>query len=371
MSESLETLWSLCCCLKPGGNVPALSNGQWQQVIDLANLYYLTPALAWTLEQKKPTYQMPADAWAFLEGALDLNRSRNKQIRLQALEVTGALAAAGIRPVILKGGVCLFEEGEEAFNSRMMVDLDILVAEDQLPSALDVAAGLNYEVLGGYNERSHDIKCKPRSGDRVMIEIHRFLGPQRTLLPPETVMCQATLLETGSSQILIPSLSHRVLHNIFHAQVQNRGHVLGRVSLRGLHDLGLLLKSESREVNWPAIEDAMVTHGYGKALWSYLYAGQRLLDLPITLHEAHAQRAQRHFRRSMRQIQFRRLQIMVDLLGALSHPFNRPLIEYLYGPSKSSASLNLKRCRHAFRMIRKHNYKSISKIFEIRRLFYR
>ena len=53
-----------------------------------------------------------------------------------------ALAAADIKAVVLKGGVHLFEGDQNALETRMMIDVDLLVSKDRLQESFEIATGL-------------------------------------------------------------------------------------------------------------------------------------------------------------------------------------------------------------------------------------
>ena len=110
MSEAVDVLLSLCRCLRMSsdevGSLGELPNGadQWNAVIGLANVHYLTPALWSAVQVKGLEGRLPEDARDFLAEAHRLNAARNTRIRAQALELLAALAGADIKTVVLKGG---------------------------------------------------------------------------------------------------------------------------------------------------------------------------------------------------------------------------------------------------------------------------
>ena len=126
MSVALRTLLSLCQCLRSstsagtGKDLPA-SAEQWTAVIALATAHYLAPALWLALQEKDYVDRLPQDARRFLKEAHRLNVARNTKIRDQALELLETLGRAEIKTVIMKGGVYLFEDNQQAFEARIML----------------------------------------------------------------------------------------------------------------------------------------------------------------------------------------------------------------------------------------------------------
>jgi Uncharacterised nucleotidyltransferase len=367
MSESLETLRSLCRCLgRDGGPGTAQSDVQWRQVIELANLHYLTPALWWALEKKGQVKQPPEDAREFLEAALALNRSRNEKIRDQATELMAALTTAGIRSVVLKGGVYLFEDDEAAFNTRMMVDLDVLVPEESLERSANVAETLGYRVLEKSDELFQHIDPLGRPGDLASVEIHRHVGMQRRVLPAEEVLHQAIPLNYDGRTFCVPTPTHRAIHAIFHSEVQAQSnYALGRIPLRYLHDLMLLRGKHDPEIDWDEVMSRLSARGYGHFVPGFLYLAERLFALPMPVPVTF--RARRHYDWCLAQLKWPVLRPLVSFCGGLTHPFRRPPVEYVYGETCNALSLQINRLRYLCYLASVYRGGSLAKVSEVYR----
>ena len=109
MRDSVDVLLNLCRCLRMSsdevGSLGELPKGadQWNAVIGLANVHYLTPALWSAVQVKGLEGHLPEDARDFLAEAHRLNAARNTRIRAQALELLAALAGADIRTSCSRG----------------------------------------------------------------------------------------------------------------------------------------------------------------------------------------------------------------------------------------------------------------------------
>src|SRR5262249_30484875 len=110
------------------------------------------------------------------------NRQRNHAIRDQALEVAATLNTVGIRPVLLKGSLGLFEDGVDDGVS-MMTDIDVLLQESELATGAAALRSLGYFVLGDPPRHAHAWTFH-RPMSLVTIDLHRHLGPQREVLTP-------------------------------------------------------------------------------------------------------------------------------------------------------------------------------------------
>jgi hypothetical protein len=367
MGERLKTLRSLCRCLgQDGDDGPALTNAQWMAVIDLANQNYLTPALWCALEGKGLGAQLPEEAREFLESALALNRLRNQKIREQAVELMAALAAAGIRSVVLKGGVYLFEDDEEAISTRMMVDLDILVPEESLEASAEIAATLGYRVLEESDELFQHIDPLGRPGDLASVEIHRHVGMQRRVLPAEEVLQDAIPVTYDGQTFYVPTPTHRAIHAIFHSEVQAQSnYALGRIPLRYLHDVGLLRSKHDAEIDWDEVKRRLSARGYGHFVPGFLYLADRLLGLRMPESVPVTWRARRHYDWCLAQFKWPALQALVSFCGSLAHPFRRPPVEYIYGETCNTLTLQINRLRYLCYLASAYRGGSFAKLSEV------
>lgn len=348
MSETLETLQSICRCLRRDGvDAPVLDVTQWRSVIELANLHYLTPALWRALDKKGQSNQLPDEMRAFLANAEVLNRVRNETIRDQAAEIMGGLTAAGIHSVILKGGVYLFDDDEEALSTRMMVDLDILVLEEGLEASAEVAATLGYRVALESDELFQHIDPLVRPGGLASIEIHRHVGMQRRLLPAEEVLRDARPLTYRDQTFYVPTPTHRATHAIFHSEVQAQSnYALGRIPLRYLHDLMLLRGKHDAEIDWDEVTRRLSAGGYGHIVPGFLYLADRLFGLPMPEKMPITWRVRRHYDWCLAQLKWPVVRVSTGFLGTLAHPLRRPPVEYVYGEDSNPLRLQINRLRY-------------------------
>ncbi len=380
MNKAVENFLLLCRCLRPRLGKDEIADlrralgedgGRWSEIIQLANAHYLTPALWSALEDKGLVDCLPEDARDFLRDAHRLSGVRNTRVREQASELVGVLNDAGITPVMLKGGVYLFEGDRRAFTTRMMVDLDLLVPERQLERSVSVARDLGYEILTEAKHRTHQYHPLGRPGDPASVEFHRDVGKQRTLLPVNKAFRQAVPLNADGLRLLALSPTHRVLHNIFHAEIQDRAFILGRFPLRALHDLLLITGTHGEEIEWPEIRAAMARERLDNVLDSYLSLANRFLGLPLPPGFEPPLRAGIHHHWRLAQVRWKPLESMIDFLGTMTHPFGRARIEYIYGQTSNPVVLQLNRVRHGLVLIGMYRFRVFAKLVELYRKMYK
>jgi hypothetical protein len=310
MRIQADSVFSLCSFLAENGEsraaialaqladhrAPSLG---WERVVSVAATHLLLPALWKALRRKGLEDQLPPDVQDFLNEVYVLNATRNKALRAQAAETVSALSQSGISSVLLKGGAFLFDSREEDLGDRMMVDLDLLVPEGQLAESVAVLKDLGYDTLGDEELRPHHYPPLFREGEVATVELHWSIGKRTELLPAEHVFRDAIGLEVGASKVWIPSASHRVIHAIYHAAVQDDDFRRGIFSLKALHDVITIVKVHPSLIDWELIDSSMRRCGFGRVLEAQVYLANRLLNWPPPRGVSPTWRAALHYRRCL------------------------------------------------------------------------
>ena len=87
---------------------------------------------------------MPLLIVRYFDAVLRINRSRNKQIRSEAIEIAKTLNVIGVVPVFLKGATALLCEAYRDEGARIMGDLDMLVPEGSDQDYVDALRSIGY-----------------------------------------------------------------------------------------------------------------------------------------------------------------------------------------------------------------------------------
>jgi putative nucleotidyltransferase-like protein len=209
-----------------------------------------------------------------------------------------ALSNAGIASVLLKGAAFLFESAPEDLGERMMLDLDVLVPEPDLAHSITLLKKLGYEA-GGHQKLMHHHPPLVRQGEIATVEVHWHICEDPTLLPAEHVFRERMILNAGSSRISIPSPTHRVIHNLFHAAVQDGEFVGGVISLKALYDLIRIDAAHHASIDWQRVESSMRSCGSGRELEAHIYMAERLFRWPGPSSIKPTWRAALHYQRCL------------------------------------------------------------------------
>lgn len=222
------------------------------------------------------------DALMRLHGAHLATVMRNRVLRRRVGTVLRALEAAGLAPVVLKGGIRLFATPPGADCTRFMEDVDLLVA----PADHDRAEALTRDLgFRPHAEVGADCHHGPKMRDRdtgIEIEIHS--RPLSTDRPGFTQGLAAALQEEVTADGLVlrcPAKPYQLLHNMIHALDGHGGYLQGDGDLRQLHDFALGCASLGPGFDWPWFDAAAGTLGLRSHLRAWIFAAHRIFGLPL------------------------------------------------------------------------------------------
>lgn len=335
----MEAFRFLCRCLSRSSSAAddegqferiSLRNADWQQTLLLSNRHMVTPALYVELKNKNLIASTPSDAVDFLSHVYEANRARNTHLKKQTLGVIRCLNESGIVPLILKGGTHLFGASKPAFGRRMMSDIDLLVRENCVDSALAVLSEEGYEEVEGNGSWTIHERALFREDQIAPIEIHRSVGMQRTLLSVEEAFAEATKIDEPNIDAVELSPTHKIFFNVFHAQIQDRGHLRGVLPLKDLYDFSQIVHEKQDLIDWNFVCSAFRKGGSTDALEAYAGATNLLLRTPVPVRLIGGMRSKWNLKRNLYQIRFPKLATMVQLFAGVTAPVRRSYVEYLH-----------------------------------------
>ena len=239
MSSHSAALTSLCECLR--GGLPA--RVEWESLIGLANETLTTPRLIDLINQFEPN--IPKDVCAYVRDIYQRNLARNGRLAGQLDEAIGALNERGVTPVLLKGAATLATARRARSATRLMADLDLLVAPDQVEAALDALAEAGYELHFQTPAESEKWFAElKRPHDVGMIDLHRSApGPAYFYRPSGHILDHCELSSVGRGSAYIPTATYQALMLIIHDQFQDYDYWVGEIDVRHLVELRDLANS--------------------------------------------------------------------------------------------------------------------------------
>jgi hypothetical protein len=250
----------------------------------LANETLTTPALIDLVGQFER--HIPEDVCTYLRNIYQRNMVRNNRLAAQLEEAVVAINAREVTPVLLKGAATLATAPHERRGNRLMADLDILVAPDQVQTVLHALAGVGYELH--FETAPEDEKWfaeLKRPDDVGMIDLHRSApGPVYFYRPAGHILKHCRLVSVGRGSVYIPTATYQALTLIVHDQFQDYDYWLGRIDVRHMVELRDLAKSPEG-IDWDQLVSFAPSNLARNAVESQLVALAELfgVEVPIRL----------------------------------------------------------------------------------------
>ena len=299
----------------------------WDLILAMAAQQKIAPALWAALRKRDLAGSLPAPARDSLFKLHLLNTFKNKALKEQAVAVVTELNALGVEPLLLKGGAALFVPTFEDPGARVMADLDLLVPAEAAQTCWDALCDAGYAPIADPPNvrvdyaRHHHLRPLYRPREHGTVEIHRDGLPESAarVLPTSALWAQAeTVTHPGGLRLNVPSATHRVLHNVLHADWINGTHARGQIALRSLHELAALQATCGAEIDWEQIRQRMDRGGYGRILRASVYLAHRCLGQPLPAGWQGTTGAWLHYARARFQVRWSRLNRAAEWMDGFS-----------------------------------------------------
>jgi hypothetical protein len=195
----------------------------WDLVVSLAGRGTAQPRLWEHLARVEPG-RVPREAAVRLERQASAMVFRMLRLEYRLTGAVSALAARGIRPMLLKGaGLAITAYG--SFGERPMSDADLLVPPERAEEAWDALRAAGWlDVTGGresrYRELHHHLPPLVHGdGAGIVIEIHRDLFPPALdpfLFGARELWSRARAVDWRGARVHVPGPLHQMLHACLH-----------------------------------------------------------------------------------------------------------------------------------------------------------
>jgi hypothetical protein len=221
----------------------------WVEIIGTANEELVVPALHRRLVESGATPHVDEDALEYLRSFDEANCERNRRIWRLIREVVGGLNAAGITPLLIKGGNDLARRDEPANSTRMMVDADILVRSAELSKTEQAFAHLGFAPLKD-TCFEHTVSSYWRDGEVAPIDLHIALPRRISALFPTAELPRTVLHERDGIRFMAPDDSLHFAINIAHDILHDKAFISGKTRLRYLLDLAAQIDDSNTALDW-------------------------------------------------------------------------------------------------------------------------
>ena len=218
------------------------------------------------------------------QALLQLNRRRNGKLRDEAIDLASKLNAVDLVPILLKGGAGLVSGLYSDAGARVMSGLDVLVPRSLSGKCEQVMADMGYhrapkvphpreKLIGVFSHR--DLLAS--------IDLHGEVMeyPNQNVLTAQEVIAESEILTVAGARLGVPSITHQIVNNVAHAQLNDHAMVFGQFPLRALHDFSLMVNSAPDRIDWEWICARFAAEGRSSELAFHCLAASRLMGTPV------------------------------------------------------------------------------------------
>ena len=259
-----------------GPGLPDLAPLDWHRVLQLARVHRVSP-LVWRGITGTSFAGVPLAVRSELAGDHEAASMRNLVNLGELRRLTGALEAAGIPTIALKGAA-LLDRVYDDVGLRPMVDLDLLVRANDIARAEEVVLGFGYTSrrpgdtafgLGTRHGEKYTFPELVRTDGLVRVDLHHDLLPDHTL---DVAGVWTRALPTERA-FRVPSDEDLVLHlalHFFRDRVRRSDGSIGQLA-----DIAWTVAR--LEPDWDEIVGRARGDGVAGRLYLALDAGERVL----------------------------------------------------------------------------------------------
>ena len=220
----------------------------YEELVKTGSAHLMIPAIYCKLKSRDLLQLLPNDLVSYLQEIAQLNYDRNQTILNEIYFISNLLKKENIHHVFLKGAALLVSNCFDEINERMIGDIDILVAEEQLLDVEVILKNNNYKhTQSNFEYKHYNHRHLPRlvAKDKIAaLEIHKNLlrkGEDKKFNSKDVL--KNKVLVNG---VYIGSLKDLLHHNIYSQQINNRSYYFNSFSLKSAYDhKALILKNKT------------------------------------------------------------------------------------------------------------------------------
>lgn len=209
----------------------------WDGIVVIGSKHLMLPALYCRLKAKHLLDLIPEDLTIYLEEITSINRGRNEILLQEAHQVSELFNKQHIEHVFIKGMALLGGHVFEDPAERMIGDIDILIAPNQIHEAFNLLENHGYTDKVSFNYEPKKFRHLSRQIDPNKIgavELHSevLVHKYRTLIDIQLLLKNKRKV----NGINVPAIEDTIRIAIFSTQINDNGHLFGFLSFKTIYD---------------------------------------------------------------------------------------------------------------------------------------
>ena len=222
------------------------SDYDWDSIVKIGSVHLMLPAIYWRLHSKNLLVYLPKSLVEYLKEVTRLNRERNEAILEQLHAIRLLFDKHKVSYVFLKGSALLSAGFYKNIAERMIGDIDILIAPNQLLFANELLLKSGYTPtetqIETYFFRDHRHLPRIYSENAIAaVELHERLFNRYEV--PSLISKNILNNKQELNSFNIPKSEHLLFHSILNWQINDFGARYDRISLRTAYD-GLIMDNK-------------------------------------------------------------------------------------------------------------------------------
>ncbi|OBX25507.1 putative nucleotidyltransferase-like protein [Gelidibacter algens] len=221
----------------------------WDAVVTIASQHLMLPALYCQLRAKGLLSYIPKDLELYLEELTAINRNRNEVLITEAHAISELFHKSQIDHVFIKGLALIAGHTFKDRAERMIGDIDILVAPNQVQQAFTLLEvnGYTQTVAFNYiqkNYRHLSRQIHPKKMGAVELHHETLVHKYRLLIDTTSVLQKKQHIEG----IFVPSIEDAIRIAIFTSQINDKAHLFGYIKFKSVYDCLALELHQNKEL---------------------------------------------------------------------------------------------------------------------------
>ena len=230
------------------------------ELIELANLNFMSFALYAALKQKNLLQYLTSDEANYLKDLFELNTQRNREFIEEVNTLIQAFNKLDIEVVLIKGAAALLDGWYQDIGERFLRDVDLLLPKDKAQAAFAHLKTLGYELVNPLDENLHELKTHQlaalhKKDSPLVIELHiepitlkakGILSAEavfaKKVAASETQVSKLNLSASEVAQFFFPCPEHNLLIALVHTEIGDNNRKNQRFFLRHGMDVERILK---------------------------------------------------------------------------------------------------------------------------------